>query len=164
MSAHVSHDESVLLHSRVPQISFPLNSADSLDHRILHFRPHQLACLSGLTEFRPIWVLQRLDQKADDRFYLSASIENFALVWSAVWKVLQEKEGSAFKQYNVGGGSIVPWKYMVDLHRYGGIQRRARIGIESKRAKNFFLRETSGGQSIYILQVGLVSFRRRQLC
>ena len=116
MSAHVSHDESVLLHSRVPQISLPLNSADSSDHRVLHFEPHQLACLSGLTGFRPTWVLQRLDQKADERFYLSASIENFALIWSPVWKVPLGKEGLTFRQYNVGGGSIVPWKYMLDLH------------------------------------------------
>jgi hypothetical protein len=116
MSAHVCQDQSTLLQSTRSELRLPLNGLEPLDRPVLVFEQRKLACLSGLTGSRTVWVFHTSDQTVEEPLYLSASVEEFALVWGPVWKAALGKDESTFKQYNVGGGSIIPWKYEDGVH------------------------------------------------
>jgi len=111
ISAHVSQDESSILHPNSPGIALPLHhSASSPKQGSLLLEERRLACLHELTGSRRVWVFRRPNEIIHEPLFVSTSVEHFALIWGPLWRVPSES-GSGFQQYNVGGGVITPCKY-----------------------------------------------------
>ncbi|MCJ1465998.1 hypothetical protein MMC07_004617 [Pseudocyphellaria aurata] len=80
---------------------------------ILQTQP--LKCLSPLFGDRQAWIFSLIPIIPHDGIYISTSADLFADIWGPMWKVYREDDRSIL-QYNVGGGSIVPWDHDIGHH------------------------------------------------
>ena len=92
----------------IPGPSFQLPGQITLRSR--HFQ-----CLDGLFGGKPVWVFHPHSKTAvvDEPLYLSAKMKSFSHIWGPVWAI--SKSGhvtSGVQQYDVGGGSILPWRQL----------------------------------------------------
>jgi hypothetical protein len=77
-----------------------------------------LDCLNGILQSRKVWVFYTLgtgqlsNQPIQERaLYLTARIKDLGDIWGPGWGIWQESQPGVIRAYEIGGGSIVPWKH-----------------------------------------------------
>ena len=121
--AHVAHVHGITLADKAEAFQFPepslsLPGTHSLAHRAnrIQYRRLKLKCLSAFLEDREVWVFDDTMEQCVPPLYLATDIETFADVWGPVWKVADLTRPRSTAKYNVGGGSILPWRFDASIH------------------------------------------------
>lgn len=99
-----------------PSLSFSgINKLAPATKRI-QCRRLRLKCLSSFLEDREVWVFDDTMGLSLPPLYLVTDIDNFADVWGPVWRVPDLRRPGRIAKYNVGGGSILPWRVDEKVH------------------------------------------------
>lgn len=121
--AHVSDFEELIWANEARNFLFPEPSLASRGtHQSLqaanriHCRHMGLKCLAPFLEDREVWVFDSSTRHGLPPLYLAADIETFADCWGPVWKVADSKHPGLVAKYNVGGGSILSWRFDARVH------------------------------------------------
>ena len=103
---------------RFPEPSLSLPGTYSLTRTAnrIQYRRLKLRCLSAFLEDREVWVFDDTTEQHIPPLYLATDIETFADVWGPVWKVADLTRPRSTAKYNVGGGSILPWRFDASIH------------------------------------------------
>jgi ankyrin repeat protein len=82
-----------------------------------------LRCLNGLLQSRRVWVFytsrmgSSSSQPIHERsLYLTTRIKDLGDIWGPAWGLSLGSQPGAIRAYDIGGGSIVPWKHDHSLH------------------------------------------------
>ena len=76
---------------------------------LLH--PFPLDCLGQMLHGRPVWVFEQASLPSEPyELYVATTIEALADVWGPVWSIKNRRNAGLIERYDVGGGSIVPWR------------------------------------------------------
>lgn len=78
-------------------------------------RPRHFQCMDRLFGGNPIWVFHPRSKATvvDEPLYLSANMKSFSHIWGPVWAISTSGHvRSGVHRYDVGGGSIVPWRHL----------------------------------------------------
>ena len=99
-----------------PSLSLPGTHNVARTANRIHYRRLKLRCLSAFLEDRVVWVFDDTMEQFVPPLYLATDIETFADVWGPVWKVADLTRPRSTAKYNVGGGSILPWRFDASIH------------------------------------------------
>lgn len=81
----------------------------------IKLQSRSLKCLKSFLGKGQAWIFSLQIDVPQDEIYISASADVFAEIWGPMWNVYSESDSSII-QYNVGGGSIVPWDSEIGQH------------------------------------------------
>ncbi|KAE8445424.1 hypothetical protein EG329_013437 [Mollisiaceae sp. DMI_Dod_QoI] len=92
--------------------------------RIFGVGLRNLGCLNGVLRSRKIWVFHTSStsrsaselNNGTEPLYLSTSIKVLGDLWGPVWGVCHDSQPGVIRAYEIGGGSIIPWKHDPSLH------------------------------------------------
>ena len=99
-----------------PSLSLPGKHSLARTANRIQCRRLKLRCLSAFLEDREVWVFDDTMEQCVPPLYLATDIETFADVWGPVWKVADLTRPGSTAKYNVGGGSILPWRFDASIH------------------------------------------------
>ena len=90
-------------------ITLPVNSS-ICTARLIKLQRLPLKCLGRMLGEQTVWVFQQGDNASFEELNVLTKIEAFSDVWGPVWSIKDKENPDLIAQYDVGGGTIVPWR------------------------------------------------------